>query len=700
MAIDLEKLNIVIASDATKATGAIDTLIIKLNGLKWSLGRLGDVSGNVGSVFKGIASSTNAVVSQVDDLNDALNGTTRAGERTAKAADDVAEAEEDVAEAADEAAEKLRRQNANFKEAKDAVSRYYNILGKIKTMKSDIFEDDQGTFSSESGKWDSLANAANRAATHYERIDDLMQDMGDDQAQEVLQRQIRAEEDYNIKLEKVDNSTKAVSQSSKGASGSLKELGKTAANTSGHFSKLLGTIKRVAMMRLIRWAIRQLVNTAKEGLEILVEWDETFGNNTSYAAKTVEELSDKWNEVRKSVGAAIMPLIQILQPIINLILNGVIAIVNAFNQILRSAQGFSDYMKATYVNTSRATKEAKELRRVLFGFDELNVLNGSGGTGAAGSVSPIEYDPTPIEGAFKRIGETARKVWDGIKKTSSEVWDAMKPNLERAWDGVIRTINGIKNGDWAEVWAGLLQTVDGVWNAIVDGASVLWDKVSPYLTPIVDWVVNNILSPIKTEVDEWATQFATDHPFLAKLLGIKDTSDRKEKFKEFGIKFSATTNQDNKTTALESLVDAGTKAGTLGINLMTKTKLDNTIKQVIGLVGSNLISMGMSISLGKFASGGDPEMGTLFWAGENGGAEVVATSPSGTGVMNMKQMQDAVSSGNVQVVNAIGAMTNILASAINNKDTNAYLDGQMITDNVLRRANGMARATGQPVLVR
>ena len=68
--------------------------------------------------------------------------------------------------------------------------------------------------------------------------------------------------------------------------------------------------------------------------------------------------------------------------------------------------------------------------------------------------------------------------------------------------------------------------------------------------------------------------------------------------------------------------------------------------------------------------------------------------------MNVKQMQDAVSNGNVQVVNAIGAMANRVVGAINSKDTNAYLDGQKITDTVIRRANGMARATGQPVIAR
>ena len=91
-------------------------------------------------------------------------------------------------------------------------------------------------------------------------------------------------------------------------------------------------------------------------------------------------------------------------------------------------------------------------------------------------------------------------------------------------------------------------------------------------------------------------------------------------------------------------------------------------------------------------------MGTLFYAGEQG-AEVVANSPSGTGVMNVKQMQDAVSNGNAQVVNTLGAIANVIVRAINEKDTNTYLDGRIITDTVAKQLNNRARATGQAVIV-
>lgn len=494
---------------------------------------------------------------------------------------------------------------------------------------------------------------------------------------------------------------------------SVKQMGDSFHTANGKVGKLFTTIKRVATMRLIRWAIRQLVNAAKEGLEILIEWDRTFGNNTSYAAKTVDELSAKWREVKKSIGAALMPLIQILQPLLNLIMDGVIAIANAINQALRFAQGFSTYMKATYINTSNTTKAAKELRRVLFGFDELNVLNGNGGTGAAGSISPIEFKVTNIDPMLKEVLDNIKN--GKLLEAGDNYLDFnnyLNPkNMEEADKKVknwIKNAFGIEDDDLKAIDEKIMTFFGGVWEDIKGGFKEAydisstqfgeaWNNTKSAWKGFKDFWYKNVTIPWKEEIAQFYDWIISNHPQLAKFLGFT-----KEKLEAIRLEIKVATEQDKQTTTLEKLVETGTKVSGIGINLMTKTKLDNNIKQVIGLVGTDLATIGMNIaaSAGKFASGGDPEMGTLFWAGENGGAEVVATSPSGTGVMNMKQMQDAVSSGNVQVVNAIGAMTNILASAINNKDTNAYLDGQMITDNVLRRANGMARATGQPVLVR
>ncbi len=94
---------------------------------------------------------------------------------------------------------------------------------------------------------------------------------------------------------------------------------------------------------------------------------------------------------------------------------------------------------------------------------------------------------------------------------------------------------------------------------------------------------------------------------------------------------------------------------------------------------------------GGAAEGGIfPNTGTLFYAGE-AGAEVVANMGHSTGVMNVSQMQEAVASGNAEVVNAVYAMANLVASAINNKDTNVYLDSAKVGQSVSKWQYNQAR---------
>ena len=91
-----------------------------------------------------------------------------------------------------------------------------------------------------------------------------------------------------------------------------------------------------------------------------------------------------------------------------------------------------------------------------------------------------------------------------------------------------------------------------------------------------------------------------------------------------------------------------------------------------------------------YASGGSPDIGTLFWAGE-AGAEVVANTSHGTGVMNVSQMQEAVANGNIEVVNAVYAMANMIAGAVNNKDFDVYMDTQKVGQSISRWQTNQAR---------
>ena len=130
----------------------------------------------------------------------------------------------------------------------------------------------------------------------------------------------------------------------------------------------------------------------------------------------------------------------------------------------------------------------------------------------------------------------------------------------------------------------------------------------------------------------------------------------------------------------------------------------------------------------RYASGGLPRGSQLFWARENG-AELVGTIGGHTAVMNNDQIVASVSDGVARAIAGIrfkvnaprlagtgsaqarssaspnttdGQMLILLGqilSAIQSQNTNVYLDGEQIKNNVVRRINNHTRATGQLELI-
>lgn len=693
MALELEKLNIVIEGEAKKATAAIDELIAKLNELKATTEALTNVTSQVRSAFRNIASAAKSASKETIKYASDLEQTTHINADVASSSEAVASSILAISGATNTTRQAFQstsivlhdmvnQMNAAYSTAIDlygGLARSQSAQSGMEQLAGDAWDVYEATFSVE--------DAVDETTSAFGILD-----------REVLMLNAPDEmKNFASQIHQDAELTKSILKSIGGAFGNF------VGGITGSINGLLRTIKRVALLRLIRWTIREAVQAVKEGLQILVEWDSTFGNNTSYAAKTVDELKSKWREVEKAIGAAFMPLIQIAKPILDGIMNAVIWLANGLNQILRSAQGFSTYMKATYISTSKTTKEAKELRRTLFGFDELNVLNGNGGTGAAGSISPFEYIETEIDEDHLRAGRRWRMELEGIKTAVSDTKKQFKDAWAETKEGAAELLGHLKQG-WEDIKVGVSLAADftssqfaDAWAESKEGAAELvqnltngWESVKKAWGTFRTWFAQTFVIPVKeafADAGEWIIE---KFPGLAKIFGIT-----KEKIDKIRLDIEAITKPDKETNELESVVLA---VGTLGVNIATKTKLDNNIKDVIGLVGSNLISMGMSISLGKFASGGSPDMGTLFYAGEQG-AEIVANSSNGTGVMNVKQMQDAVSNGNAQVVNTLGAIANVIVRAINEKDTNAYLDGRIITDTVAKQMNNRVRATGKAVIV-
>lgn len=257
----------------------------------------------------------------------------------------------------------------------------------------------------------------------------------------------------------VEESAENIEQSSSRMSQAFESLKLRIRNLSASFGNLFAAMKRIAMYRAIRTAIKMITQSFKEGIENLVAWDKMV-QNTSHAAETMENLRSTAQLLKNTLGAMAMPIIQLVVPILNLLADTVIYVANIINQFVRSMQGYNTYIKAVRGNTEKLTGATKELKRVLFGFDELNVLPsaaGSGNTGAWGgnfvetAIGEMK-NTSALESAAQDLGRTmsgffSEEFWSGLFKKESwvEAWETFKADMQEALDNLGESWGRIKS---------------------------------------------------------------------------------------------------------------------------------------------------------------------------------------------------------------------------------------------------------------
>lgn len=175
----------------------------------------------------------------------------------------------------------------------------------------------------------------------------------------------------------------------------FKDAAKSVTSFASRISKLGSMIKRVAITRALRAAIRAVTAAFREGINNMYQWSNGIGGQF---AASMNQAATAMNYFKNSAGAAAAPLINALAPVLDMIVDKAVAALNAINQLFARLTGASYWTKATKAAVSYggavagavggAGKAAKEALRYLAPFDELNVLpdnsSGSGGGGGGG----------------------------------------------------------------------------------------------------------------------------------------------------------------------------------------------------------------------------------------------------------------------------------------------------------------------------
>lgn len=183
------------------------------------------------------------------------------------------------------------------------------------------------------------------------------------------------------------------------------------------FDGFLASIKRIAMYRLIRTALKFITEGLQEGVNNAYQYSKALNGPFAKSMDTLATSSLYW---RNSVGAALMPLINALTPQIDALVDRVVTLINAINKLFALLGGQSTYTKALKTGkeyAASAAGSAKELQKTLMGFDEINRLNAPNtGGGSAGADYSKMFTTEKLTGFMGDLAGVIQQHLDSIQQ--------------------------------------------------------------------------------------------------------------------------------------------------------------------------------------------------------------------------------------------------------------------------------------------
>ena len=174
------------------------------------------------------------------------------------------------------------------------------------------------------------------------------------------------------------------------------------AGAAGHARKKMSALqyiwskfKSVALYRFIRSVLMTLVNGIKEGVQNLAKYDKLMGNVYGYNDAMSKMLST-WTQLKNTLGLVAGDVLKRIIPAITTLINLLISAVNWVRALITAFRGDTTFLRAKKLqldyadSLDKTNSSAKALKKTLFGFDELNVLNDNSGSGGGNDDSGFE----------------------------------------------------------------------------------------------------------------------------------------------------------------------------------------------------------------------------------------------------------------------------------------------------------------------
>ena len=271
---------------------------------------------------------------------------------------------------------------------------------------------------------------------------------------------------------------------------------------------LLSAIKRVAIYRAIRTAIKFVVDALKEGAEQIAQISPEFNKTWSSVLTSM----DKIKGALATIGANLLPMIE---PILRIVADLLVTVSNTIGKILAAFNGTG---KAIQANTKHQRDYNKELKKgALLSFDTFTTLKaqeqsdlysvedtGELGSGLAGLLDSI----TPIMNFVNELITTITDVLMPIIVSVADVVDGVVDQIKGAFKmiaGLLKLLTGDFEGAWDLIGEGFVDMVNGIANMfialgkfIIDALNFLFVKTNPLF-----WILKSAGIDVGGKIESW-----------------------------------------------------------------------------------------------------------------------------------------------------------------------------------------------------
>ena len=385
--VSLNTIEIQLEASSTSAASKIDKLADSLNklssvgGIISQLSGLADAINAIGSAAGGHISSIQALRNALRDLN-ATQGASRRIENLAQAVQSLGTASSTAVNPFSGLVQQMQTMSgiqlsASINNLTFGLTQLSAMLGNITTaMETYIDVLEQAREASEDGIPNPMAQGGVDTDQATARMSDLAVWL-----RKVEQNAWKAV----VALAKVVSlpARLTLGKAFQSIAGSIKDTTKKAV-------ELFAGLKRIALYRILRTALKEIGKAFKEGLENAYYFSKGINGDLAIA---LDQLAVKSQTMRNQLGSAFGGLLQTIMPIIQQIIAWITALASAISALFSMFGGRGTYLKAVDAsaefakNTKSGAGSAKRMKDYLMGIDELNVIkeptdSGGGGGGA------------------------------------------------------------------------------------------------------------------------------------------------------------------------------------------------------------------------------------------------------------------------------------------------------------------------------